>query len=153
MTNNPVEIIKKDHKKVEKLFQEYEGLGDNALATKRKIVDQIITELTLHADMEETICYPRFKEILDKEDDKMVEQAYIEHAGAKQLLADLADMDPDQEEFDATVKVLMEQIRHHVKEEENDLLPRVKKEIADVDLELMGEEMMTFKEAHGAEID
>jgi hemerythrin-like domain-containing protein len=147
MTNDPIGIIKKDHKTVEGLFEEYEALGDGAIATKRKVVDQIIEELSTHAEMEETYCYPRFKEVFNKEDDKMVEEAYVEHAGAKKLLSDLKSLQPEQPEFDATVQVLMEQIRHHVKEEENDLLPEVEKEMPEIELETMGEEMAAFKES------
>lgn len=147
MTNNPVSIIKKDHKTVEGLFKDYEALGDNAGVTKRKIVDQVIEELTIHADMEESLCYPRFKDAFNKEDDKMVEEAYVEHAGAKNLLNDLKTLQPDQPEFDASFMVLMEQIRHHVKEEENELLPKVEKEVSEEELETMGDEMIAFKES------
>lgn len=150
MTNDPVQIIKKDHKTVEGLFKEYEGLGDGAVATKRKVVDQIIEELTIHAEMEEQLCYPTFKEVFDKEDDKMVEEAYVEHAGAKKLLSDLISLQPEQPEFDASVKVLMEQIRHHVEEEETELLPTVEKEAPEEALEAMGNEMIAFKESKGA---
>lgn len=147
MTNNPIAILKKDHKMVEGLFKEYEGLGDGAVATKRKVADQIIEELTVHAEMEETLCYPRFKEAFNKEDDKMVDEAYVEHAGAKKLLDDLKSLQPDQPEFDASVKVLMEQIRHHVKEEEHELFPAVEKEVPETELEVMGNQMISFKEA------
>lgn len=147
MTNNPITIIMNDHKVVERLFKEYEGLGDDATITKRKVVDQIIKELTVHAEMEETICYPQFKEVFNKEDDKMVAEAYVEHAGAKKLLNDLKSLQPEETEFDATVKVLMEQIRHHVEEEENELLPTVEKEVPEVELEDMGNQMIAFKES------
>lgn len=150
MTNDPVAIIKNDHKTVEGLFKEYEGLGDGAHVTKRKVVDQIIEALTIHADMEETICYPRFLKAFNKEDDKMVEEAYVEHAGAKNLLANLRTLQPEEAEFDASVKVLMEQIRHHVKEEESELLPTVKKEVPEEELAAMGDKMLAFKEARSA---
>lgn len=149
MQNDPISIIKQDHQTVEDLFQEYETLGDDALVTKRKLVDQIITELTLHSEMEETICYPRFEEVFNKEEDKMVEEAYVEHAGAKKLLDDLRKLEPDQPEFDASVQVLMEQIRHHVEEEETELLPAVEKEMPEEELEAMGDEMAAFKESNG----
>ncbi|MES2994647.1 MAG: hemerythrin domain-containing protein [Patescibacteria group bacterium] len=147
MTNNPIEIIKADHATVEELFQEYEGLGDGAVATKRTLVDQIIEELTLHAEMEETLCYPAFQEAFNKEDDKMVEEAYVEHQGAKNILEELKTLDPEQPEFDANVKVLMEQIRHHVEEEESELLPKAEKELPEEELAAMGDAMMEFKES------
>ncbi len=146
MRNNPITIIKEDHKVVEKLFKEYEELGKRAIGTKGEIVAQIIEELTFHADMEETICYPQFKIAFNKEEQKMIEEAYVEHAGAKTLLSDLAELEPEQPQFDASVKVLMEQIRHHVKEEENELLPLVEREFSEEELLAMGEEMIAFKE-------
>ncbi len=147
MTHNPIEIIKEDHRTVDALFAQYEQLGDRAHATKRTIADQVIQELTVHAEMEEQLCYPAFKEAFNKEDDKMVDEAYVEHEGAKHLLEKLKVLQPEEPEFDATMAVLMEQIRHHVKEEEHDLLPRVKKEVSEDVLERMGAEMVVFKEA------
>lgn len=147
---DPIDIIKKDHRTVEALFKEYEGLGEKAYAHKRQVVDQIIKELTVHAEMEESLAYPRFKEIFNKEDDQMVEEAYVEHEGAKNLLADLVALEPENPEFDARVKVLMEQITHHVKEEEGELLPKAKQEVPEDVLAKMGEEMLAFKESQAA---
>ncbi len=149
MQNDPIAIIKNDHKEVEALFKEYEDLGDTAAVSKRKTVDAIINLLSVHAEMEEAVCYPVFKDVFNKEDDKMVDEAYVEHAGAKRLLEDLKTLEPDQPEFDASVKVLMEQIRHHVKEEENELLPEVKKEVPEETLEVMGADMLAFKKDRG----
>jgi hemerythrin superfamily protein len=149
MENDPIAIIKEDHEKVEALFREYEELGDSAYATKRKIADQVIMELTAHAEMEETICYPAFKEAFTKEDDKMVDEAYVEHEGAKMLLAKLEGLDAEDPEFDASMKVLMEQIRHHVEEEEGELLPAVEEEVPEEELAAMGDAMMEFKESRG----
>ena len=149
MTNDPIEIIKDDHKAVEKLFKEYEDLDENDASYRRGIADRIIEALTVHAEMEEALCYPRFKAALDEKGDAMVEEAYVEHEGAKNLLADLAALSPDEPKFDASMKVLMEQIRHHVKEEEHDLLPKAKKAVPEAELETMGNEMRAFKEARG----
>lgn len=149
MTNDPITIIKDDHRTVEELFKAYEELGDEAFVHKRDIADRIIENLTVHAEMEEAICYPRFKEALNDEDDKMIEEAYVEHAGAKDLLSDLSALKADDPKFDASMKVLMEQIRHHVEEEEDELLPKVKKEISEDVFKQMGDEMMEFKRAHG----
>ncbi|MDB5244881.1 MAG: hemerythrin [Parcubacteria group bacterium] len=145
MENDPISIIKEDHKTVEALFDEYEGLGDSADVSKKKVVDQIIEELTIHAEMEEELCYPRFKKAFNKEDDKMVDEAYVEHEGVKDLLEELKSLDARTPEFDARMQVLMEQVKHHVKEEEGELLPTVEKEIPEEELEAMGTEMMAFK--------
>ena len=150
MTNDPIAIIKDDHRAVEKLFKEYEKLGDGAVVHKRDIADQIIENLTIHAEMEEALCYPRFKEAFNNEDDKMVEEAYVEHEGAKNLLADLSALKADDPKFDASMQVLMEQIRHHVEEEEGELLPRAEKEVPEETLMAMGAEMMEFKKARSA---
>ncbi len=144
---DPIEIIKNDHRTVEALFSEYESLGDRAYEGKQRIVDQLIKELTLHAEMEETIAYPAFMEAFTKEDDKMVAEAYIEHTGAKRLMEDLQGLSPEDIEFDATVKVLKENIEHHVKEEEEELLPTAEKEVPEDVLEEIGKDMMAFKDA------
>lgn len=145
MKNNPITIIEEDHKIVEALFKQYEELGDEAFATKRKVVDRIIHELTVHAEMEEQLCYERFKEVFNKEDDKMVAEAYVEHAEVKKLMSDLEKLEPEQVEFDASVKVLVEHTRHHIEEEENELLPAVKKQVPEKELAPMGDKMIAFK--------
>jgi hemerythrin-like domain-containing protein len=145
MSNDPIEIIEKDHKAVEDLFEEYEGLEEDAESEKRDIADRIIKELKDHTEMEETFCYPRFKDAFDDEGDTMVEEAYIEHEAAKNLLADLSALQAYEPKFDANMKVLMEQIRHHVKEEEDELLPKAKRTISEEAFEAMGAEMNEFK--------
>jgi hemerythrin superfamily protein len=145
MTHDPITIIKDDHKAVEKLFKEYDKLGDDAVVHKRDMADRIIENLTVHAEMEEALCYPRFKDAFNDEDDKLVDEAYVEHEGAKNLLADLAVLDPSDPKFDASMKVLMEQVRHHIKEEEGEILPKAQKEIPEEILEAIGIELVEFK--------
>lgn len=148
-----IEIIKADHRKVEELFAEYESLADDAYAQKRALVDQITRELELHTEMEETITYPAFKDIFESEGDKMVEEGYAEHEVAKHLMEELKSLSPEDEQFDAKVKVLQENIDHHVKEEEEELLPKAQKEMPEAELAAMGEEMEEFKEQNGADED
>lgn len=142
---NPMEIIKRDHRKVEGLFKEYEHLGEQAFETKAKIVENIIRELRLHAEMEEVLFYPRAEEALDKEDNKMIEEAYAEHDVAKRLLEELSVTHAEDPQFDARVKVLNENVAHHIMEEEQGLLPRVEEKVNQEDLNEMGEEMKAFK--------
>lgn len=149
---NPVEIIKRDHRAVEKMFKEYEELGDRAFETKRKIVDQIIEALTLHTEMEEVCLYPKLTDTFNKEGDKMVEEAYAEHQVAKRLLEELSVIDPQDPQFDAKVKVLSENISHHVKEEEEELLPKTEKELKEEELNAIGEQMKAFKLENGEEM-
>lgn len=150
-THDPIEIIKQDHAEVENLFAEYEELGDGAVATKEKLADEIVRALTHHAEMEEELCYAHFKDALTNEDDHLVEEALVEHAGIKQHISDLKTLDSSTPEFDAHMKVLIEQVRHHVKEEEKELLPKVKKEISEDELGAMGEAMMEFKASRASD--
>lgn len=142
---NPSEIIKQDHRKVEELFKEYEDAGERAFETKAKIVESIIRELRLHSEMEEILLYPRAEEALSKEDGKMVEEALAEHEVARRLLEELSVTHPEDPQFDARVKVLNENVAHHIMEEEQELLPRVEEKLDEEKLNSIGEEMRAFK--------
>jgi hemerythrin-like domain-containing protein len=142
---NPIEIIKHDHRAVEALFKEYEDLADDAPNSKEELVAKIIRALKLHTDMEERLFYPRLKEAFTKEEDKLLAEAYVEHDVAKRLLEKLAVTHVEDDAYDATVKVLNENITHHVMEEERELLPTAEKEISQSLLNSIGEEMKAFK--------
>lgn len=142
---NPIEIIKHDHRNVESLFKEYEDLAEDAYETKEEVVSKLINELRLHTDMEERLFYPRLRDAFTKEEDKMLSEAYVEHDIAKRLLEKLTVTHVESPEYDATVKVLNENITHHVLEEERELLPRAEKEINPALLNSIGEDMKAFK--------
>lgn len=108
-----IALLKADHRKVEALFEKFEKAKD--AKTKKALATEICTELTVHATIEEEIFYPACKEAVD---DDLRTEAYVEHDGAKVLIAELAGSDPDNEFYDAKMKVLSEDIKHHVKEEE-----------------------------------
>ena len=143
---NPITIIKKDHKIVEGLFKEYEALGDRAYEAKSKLSDKIIDELMRHAKMEEKLYYPRLKDAFNKEGDKLVEEAEAEHHAAKVTMAEIKMLSSDNPQFEAKMTVLREMIEHHVKEEEEEMLPKSEKELSKEQLEEIGKEMMEFKE-------
>jgi hemerythrin superfamily protein len=108
-----IALLKADHRNVEELFEKFESAkGDGA---KRKIALQICTELTVHTAIEEEIFYPACE---GKVEEDLIKEAYVEHDGAKLLMAEIEAGGPDDEYYDAKVKVLQEQIEHHVKEEE-----------------------------------
>ncbi len=115
-----IAFLKHDHRELEAVFKRFERAGDDALKEKRTLVDQMIAELSRHASIEEQIVYPWAREYIENEDDKVLE-ALEEHHVAKWLLWELEDLDPADERFDAKVTVLMENVRHHVKEEESEL--------------------------------
>ncbi|WP_297506952.1 hemerythrin domain-containing protein [uncultured Caulobacter sp.] len=142
-----IRLLKQDHREVEKMFDEYEQLEDNA--EKLALFNQIALALKVHTQIEEEILYP--EERGDVEDD-LIDEAYVEHDGAKKLIAEIEAMKPGQEFYDAKVKVLGEYIKHHVKEEEQPggFFAQAKK--GDEDLDEMGERMQARKEALMAEL-
>jgi hemerythrin superfamily protein len=108
-----IALLKADHRTVENLFASFENASGSE--RKRKLAEQICNELKIHTLIEEEIFYPALKGKIEDED---LEEAYVEHDGAKVLINDIAAGGPDEEYYDAKVKVLQEQIEHHVKEEE-----------------------------------
>ncbi len=138
-----IALLKQDHANVKAMFKEFEGLGDRAFTSKKKLADRICLELTKHATAEEEIFYPAVR-AASKEAEDLVDEATVEHSSAKDLIAQIGEMDPHDELFDAKVKVLGEYINHHVKEEEGEMFPLAKK--ADLDLQAMGREIEARKD-------
>ena len=136
-----ISLLKKDHREVEQMFDEYEQLEKDA--EKLALFNKIALALKVHTQIEEEILYP---ETRGEVEDDMLDEAYVEHDGAKKLIAEIEAMKPGQEFYDAKVKVLGEYIKHHVKEEEQPggLFSQAKK--SDEDLEAMGERLKARKE-------
>ena len=137
-----VALLKADHRKVEELFEEYEGA--TGTGKKQKIALQICLELTVHATIEEEIFYPACE---GKVEEDLIKEAYVEHDGAKVLINDIVAGSPEDEFYDAKVKVLSEEIEHHVKEEErpsDGMFAQCRK--TDVDLVAMRDAMLARKE-------
>lgn len=146
-TQDAIALLTSDHREVKDLFEQYEKLGDKAATKKKNIADEICTALTLHAMVEEEIFYPAVREAAKNADDLM-DEAEVEHASAKDLIAQIQEMDPEDDLYDAKVKVLGEQIEHHVKEEEKEMFPKAKK--VGLDLAALADEMLRRKEAISA---
>jgi hypothetical protein len=142
-----ITLLKKDHREVEGWFDEYEQLETDA--EKLALFNKIALALKVHTRIEEEIFYP--EERGEVEDD-MLDEAYVEHDGAKKLIAEIEAMQPGDEYYDAKVKVLGEYIKHHVKEEEQPggIFAQAKK--GDEDLEAMGERMKARKDELMAEM-
>ncbi len=115
-------LLRADHKEVSGLFAAYEKA--RSTATKRKLVTQICIALAVHAQIEEEIFYPAFKRAL--KDKELVPEATVEHATLKHLIGQVEGVEPDGEMYDAKVKVLSEYVKHHVKEEQNEMFPKAK---------------------------
>ena len=150
MAQDAVELIKSDHRKVEKLFREFEEAGDRAYKTKQELVGQIVEELEVHATIEEETYYPAVEAKARKDGKELIAEAVEEHHVVKILLGELRSMSSEDEAFDAKVTVLMENVRHHVEEEEEELLPQSEKILDGDELTRLGEEMAARKRQLGA---
>ena len=150
MAQDAVALIKADHREVEQLFREFEEAGDRAYRTKQDLVSRIIQELEVHATIEEEIYYPAVEAKARQDGKELVAEAVEEHHVVKVLLGELAGMSPEDERFDAKVTVLMENVRHHVEEEEEELLPQSEKILGEDELVRLGEELAARKHQLGA---
>jgi len=141
--NDAVKLLTADHTKVKKLFKDFEKLKESDGGAKQKsaLVQQICTELTIHTRLEEEIFYPAVRESTDEED--LMDEADVEHASAKSLIAELSRMKPGDDHYDAKVTVLGEYIDHHVQEEQDEMFPKARR--AKVDLGALGERIMQRK--------
>ena len=145
-----IALLRADHKKVKKLFSDFDKLKEEGSdEDKSAIVEQICNELKVHTELEEEIFYPAVRKAIDDSD--LMDEALVEHAGAKDLIAQLEDASLDDELYDAKVTVLGEQIDHHVKEEEGNMFPKAKK--AKVDTEALGATMLKRKIALMGKMD
>jgi hemerythrin-like domain-containing protein len=138
-SNPAVSLLKEDHKKVKKLFDQFEAA--KGVPARRKIVREALTELKVHAAIEEEIFYPAVRKAIGKE---IMNEADEEHHVAKLLIAELDTMKGTESHFDAKFLVLAENVRHHIKEEENEMLPKAKG--VKVDFETLAAQMQTRKE-------
>ncbi len=131
-----LKLLMADHKEVKALFQAYEKLvkAEADDADKQALAQQICTALTVHATVEEELLYPAAYEVLPEAD--LVDEATVEHATAKDLIAQIEGMEPSDDLYDAKVKVLNEYIDHHVKEEEKEMFPKLRK--SELDLKDLG---------------
>lgn len=146
-----IKLLTDDHKAVKKLFKDYEKLVKSEAGDEEKqvLAIRICALLTIHAEIEEEIFYPAAREALEEQD--LLDEAEVEHASAKDLIAQIEAMQPSDPLFDAKVTVLGEYIDHHVKEEEEEMFPKVKK--SEVDLVAVGQELSARKQEFMAQLD
>jgi hemerythrin superfamily protein len=138
-----LELLIADHREASELFEQFENLSDRAKASKQKIVQKVCKALLIHTQIEEEILYPAVREFVKDLADK-VDEAVVEHAAAKDLIRQLHDMNPDEDLYDAKVKVLSEEIEHHVKEEEEEMFPKLRE--SKMDLNAIGQELAQRKQ-------
>jgi len=127
--DDAIALLTEDHRKVQALFKQFESLkeSEGKRDDKAALVQQICTELTLHALVEEEIFYPAVRKAID--DDDLMDEADVEHTSAKALIIELMTGRPGDDHYDAKITVLGEYINHHVKEEEGEMFPKARKEV------------------------
>ena len=140
-----VALLTEDHKTVDSIFKEFEKHKRNGsgVARKAELVRSACAALTVHARIEEDLFYPAVREAIDAEDE--LDEAEVEHATIKSLVQRLEEMETGDELYDATVTVLAEYVRHHVKEEEDEIFPKARK--SDLDLDALGHQLLERKHA------
>ena len=141
-----IQLLRADHRKVQDLFDQFEKAhGDDR---KSELAQEICTELKVHAQIEEEIFYPAAREALKEQD--LIDEAAVEHASAKDLIRQIEQSQTVDELYDAKVTVLGEYIKHHVKEEQNEIFPKLKK--TKLDLNALGQQLAERKETLIAEM-
>ena len=141
-----IAMLRADHREVERLFKQFEKAGPKAYVSKRQLVDRMIGELSVHAAVEEQVFYPAIREALPSTEDVVLE-SLEEHHIVKWTLDELDGMDPEQERFVPKTTVLIESVRHHVQEEEDELFPQVREAMTRKQLAELGEVMEAAKKA------
>ena len=144
MSTDAIVMLKNDHQQILRCFKDFERAGDGAVKTKGKLVDRIIELLTVHTYIENEVMYPRVRELVpDLEDDVL--ESYEEHFVADVLVMELAALKPDAERFTAKATVLIENVRHHIEEEEQEWFPQVREALGRKVLQEIGAEMVEAK--------
>ncbi len=144
MSNDAIVLLKQDHKEIKKVFRDFQAAGPNASTRKGELVAKMIELLTVHTYIENEIMYPEVRQLLpDLEDDVL--ESYEEHHVADILCMELVGMKADAERFDAKTTVLIENVAHHIEEEESEWFPKVREGLGRKQLAEIGERMAEAK--------
>jgi hemerythrin-like domain-containing protein len=141
MSTDAIVLLKDEHKLIRKAFRDFEKAGESAHAAKGKAVKRIIELLTAHTYIENEIMYPRVRELLPEVEDDVLE-SYEEHHVADVLVSELFAMKPTDERFTAKTTVLIENVEHHIEEEEKEWFPKVRSGLGRKQLQDLGAEMV-----------
>ena len=144
MSTDAIVLLKEDHKTVKRLFREFQAAGDGAAQTKTTLATRILEELTVHTYLENEVIYPEVRKLLpDLEQDVL--ESYEEHHVADVLCLELSTMSPDDEHFEAKMTVLMENVTHHIDEEEQEWFPKVREGLGRKQLQELGARMLELR--------
>ncbi|MFD8250258.1 hemerythrin domain-containing protein [Nocardia sp. NPDC059691] len=144
MTTDAIVLLRDDHKAIRKLFREFEKAGDDAIRTKANVVNKIIEALTVHTYLENECMYPEVRKLVPELEDDILE-SYEEHHVADVLVSELATMKPDDEHFTAKTTVLIENVDHHIDEEENEWFPKVRERLGRKQLQEIGARLQELR--------
>ena len=144
MSTDAIVLLKNDHKDIRKLFRDFQKAGDQAFVEKGKLVNRMIELLTVHTYIENEVMYPRVRELLPELEDDVLE-SYEEHHVADVLVVELSAMKPQDERFTAKTTVLIENVDHHIDEEEKDWFPKVREGLGRKVLQDLGADMLAAK--------
>ncbi|CAN5187745.1 hypothetical protein BH18ACT4_BH18ACT4_03280 [soil metagenome] len=139
-----ITLLRDDHKAVEQLFKKFEKAGPGAHKLRLDLVDKMIEELSVHATIEEQLFYPTIRANVEGAEDVTLE-SLEEHHVVKWVLSELVGMGPEDERFKAKVTVMIENVRHHVEEEEGEMFPQVREAMGRKKLQELGQQMATAK--------
>ncbi|HSQ04103.1 MAG TPA: hemerythrin domain-containing protein [Burkholderiales bacterium] len=143
--SNAIDMLMEDHKKVQKLFRDFEKLGHEDTEACRELVTQACTELKVHSMLEKEIFYPAVRDQADKEElEDALNEAEVEHGSVDELIEKLEGMDASDPMYSAHFTVVAEYVKHHIREEEKEMFPAVKK-IKSLDLDALGQEIQQRK--------
>lgn len=144
MSTDAIVLLKQDHKEIRKLFRDFEAAGERATKRKGQLVERILEALTVHTYLENECMYPEVRKLLpDLEDDVL--ESFEEHHVADVLCMELSMMKPGDERFDAKTTVLIENVSHHMDEEEQDWFPKVREGLGRKQLQDLGARMLELK--------
>ncbi|QBS41275.1 hemerythrin domain-containing protein [Nocardia sp. CS682] len=144
MSTDAIVLLREDHKAIRKLFRDFEKAGDNAAATKGRLVTKIIEALTVHTYIENEGMYPEVRKLVPELESDILE-SYEEHHVADLLVQELAAMQPDDEHFTAKATVLIENVDHHIEEEEGEWFPQVREHLGRKQLQEIGARLLELK--------
>ena len=145
MSNDAIVLLKNDHKEIKKTFNAFKKAGENANKEKGRLVKKMIELLTVHTYIENEVMYPRVRELLPELEDDVLE-SYEEHHVADVLVMELSMMKPTDERFTAKTTVLIENVEHHIDEEEKEWFPQVREGLGRKALQDIGAQMMRAKD-------
>jgi hemerythrin-like domain-containing protein len=144
MSTDAIVLLKQDHKEIRKVFRDFQKAGPNAKATKGKLVSKMLELLTVHTYVENECVYPAARDRVPDVEDHILE-SYEEHHVADVLCMELAVMSPGDERFDAKTNVLIENVTHHIEEEESEWFPKVRAALGRRELQELGEQIIELK--------